>query len=425
MADLQIGRVGLASASGGDGLELKCTGWSQSGDEARVSGVIRGQSSLAAVKALRDQLNGYGPQNTDEPVVPVTWAQDSSVDGFYEVAGVDVSPEVTSRLGSPSEAGGNLAYTFEADLRRVPGWQAPIFEILSSGAVRTNGHGATGDPWVGFPLTTSASYWIASTTGAVTGSATTAAGTVVIFGQTSGDSLYGGSLYYYATAADFYKASCKIEWTPDSGTTWYTLTGCQLPNYPVGWRIGNHLVRATCDATGILTIAYYDGSSWESTNFIVYASAMAGNGLLADSPRVVSALRNSPEAASIRLTTDNNPYSTVDLSVRRGGTLIEGRVDYTPSTDNLGIYRTASENGTSITGGIEATAADANGNKYVMLSPDAITKDVAGTSGIYTTASASTFSFGVGPSNSDLAGGITVIEEYFAANNIRQRIVAR
>ena len=144
--NLTVGRAGLATTVGGDGLELVCDQWSQEGDEASVAGFIRRQSTVADAKALRDQLAGYGPLNTDELVVPVTWSEDSTRDGFYRVMSVDTSNELTGRLGSPSEAGGNLAYRFTADLVRVPNFQAPVWEKICAGATRSGG-AATGVTW--------------------------------------------------------------------------------------------------------------------------------------------------------------------------------------------------------------------------------------------------------------------------------------
>ena len=66
-AALTVGRVGIDVIAGG-GVELY-PDLSWDGDRLSFSGdLIAG--SAADARSLRAQLNGYGPHNTDEPIVP-------------------------------------------------------------------------------------------------------------------------------------------------------------------------------------------------------------------------------------------------------------------------------------------------------------------------------------------------------------------
>jgi hypothetical protein len=429
--DLQIGRAGLAAASGGDDLILRLmsdSGWEQEGDRATVRGVIRGRdfSTIADMKAARDQIQGYGPDNTDEPVIPVTSAQDSSRDGFYRVLRTSVDGEVTGRPLSTAEVHA-LAWPFRVELLRVPGWQAPLFEMISRGAARGGGGVASGDPWLAWPYDGTPSYRVGDWTGLQILDEQTSAGKVAVTATGSGlDYFYNGWLTFYCDPGKYFYGNCGVEYTTDGGTTWRTVVGRQIPNDPDGWRLTNRRTRISVsnNAAGTLQIGYYDGSQWETNDFVVSTSSASGGapGGTATNYDTVTILRNSPEAASVLLTSG---FVNVTLSIRRGGTLIEGHVNDPRGTFALGIWRTASEAGTSITGGIEATTAVA-GNKYVLLSPDAINKDVTGQSGIELTAVGSDFHFAAGVNNSAiLSGQITIQEQYFAANNSRQHVAAR
>jgi hypothetical protein len=75
MSVLQVGRFGLDS-------DVDVGTFAVQGDGARVT--ITGEiesSSVTIAKVLRQQLGGH-VDNQDEPFVPVTWSEDSTVDGF-------------------------------------------------------------------------------------------------------------------------------------------------------------------------------------------------------------------------------------------------------------------------------------------------------------------------------------------------------
>jgi hypothetical protein len=121
----------------------RCTGLrpaprfpARSGDRVVIRGSILA-ASLDELKARRQQLLGL-EGDVDDPIVPVTWSTDSTLDGFYRVAGVSVE-----QIGPSSVPRATFSVTLEA----ISGNTAPLVEIDASAVVRTNGVGITaGEP---------------------------------------------------------------------------------------------------------------------------------------------------------------------------------------------------------------------------------------------------------------------------------------
>lgn len=393
--NLTVGRAGLATTVGGDGLELVCDQWSQEGDEASVAGFIRRQSTVADAKALRDQLAGYGPLNTDELVVPVTWSEDSTRDGFYRVMSVDTSNELTGRLGSPSEAGGNLAYRFTADLSRVPNFQAPMWEKICAGATRSGG-AATGVTWASYPSTAT-----------LVQHANNGAGSVVTLEAELADVVftYHASTFYNETIlqtlapSTFYQVASKIERSVDNGTTFRTVTGKQILNDPTsGWRIGNGLVRVSYGTTLDVEMWNDGAGAWQSKSYKAVSNGVTATSL--GTPDAVTILRNAPEICSVRLSWSvlDTPRIVVycDLTIRQGQPWVEGYLStMAGATKALGVFRSATEAGTSFTGGIEATSDDGSSNKYrIHCKTTGVTKDTTN-GGAYLSSAGTNFPFAI------------------------------
>lgn len=413
---LTFGKIGLATSAGGDGLVVpEHYPAARDGDEVTIECDLY-ESTVADQKILRGQFLGYD-LNPDERVIPVTSTQDPTLDGFYRVQGVAVDDTVGTHIT------GGIGSKVVAELLKVPGWQAPRFEVLCDGADRGGGSVATGEFWVFGPSTSDA--WVSITTAAAAGRANFDGG---VFYDTAGSSPFSAEMYYAIDAPDFYRASVLLETTSDSGSTWRSLVGRQIDaDAEGGWRMSTQEVRLSTNTSGQLVVSWNGGTaaspSWESTTFV----------LTYDTPtdytefKKVTVLHNRPEVCSVRLTLEdstNRNGAYVDLTLRRGATFIEGNiVNPRAVTETFGIRRTASEAATSITGGIEATAADANGNKFTLLSPSTITKTTAGQSGIRLTSAARSLPFCVATVNT--FQGITLTQAYFATMNHRQQIVAR
>lgn len=390
-----VGRIGLATTAGGDGLELREVSWAQEGDAASVSGIIRQQSTLADVKALRDQIVGYGVENTDEPVVAVTSAEDSSRDGFYRVISAETSREITGRLGSATEAGGNLAYRFDLDLVRVPNFQAPVWEKICAGATRSGG-AATGVTWASYPST--ATLVQHANNGAASVVTLEAENADVVFTYHA-STFYNETILQTLAPGTFYQVAAKIERSVDNGTTYRTVVGKQILNDPTnGWRINNGLVRVSYGTT--LDVAMWnDGAgAWQSIAYKAVSNGVTATSL--GTPDSVIILRNAPEIVTVRLgwSVLDTPRIVVycDLTLRQGQPWVEGYLStMAGATKALGIFRAATEAGTSFTGGLEATSDDASSNKYrIHCKTTGVTKDTTN-GGAYLSSAGTNFPFAI------------------------------
>lgn len=430
MADFTLGRAGRATANGGDGIVLKLTeSPTRDGDEVSVRGEVRGseQASLGALRAAVAQLQGYGPQNTDEPRVPVTWAQDPSLDGFYEVISVDVGAEVSGRLSATADYR-TLVVPFSAKLVRVTSFEAPLVEVRVVGGLRANDHSITDlRGWVGLPPSSVLihGYQLAAGAGTDTGAGESHTGLVLFDNGIVPDEILRDDSVTFSTApSDTYDAAAKIEVTYDSGSTWHVVTGRQVDNLPTAFRISNDRIRVTHSATNVFTFSGYLGG-WESKNFQVTYNANSATSL--GTPASLTVLRNSPECCIIRLwmsAAGAGKGAYLDLKVSRGAWWLDAALG-SPTNVNtdFGVFRDASEAATDITGGIEATSADANGNKFQWYTPETVTTVTTGSSGFYSAGTA-VLPFGISY-NTLTSSTLSNVRAYFAAINHKQAITAR
>lgn len=365
----------------------------------------------AAGVALAQQLMGY--PNQDEQVVPFIYdatAVGGLLDGLYVVEGTDID---WTKLAAG-------LFSWSATLAAIPGKQAAILQVLCRGALRSNAHSITtaANPWVAIPGAAVALDFAHGDDG----SALTETGAVTYFIDSSGSGLYDSYVSYSVPVADFYDAACLLQYTTDSGSTWKTVVGRQILNDADGWRASNGRVRVSI-VTGDPRVEWWDSGSglWEATDFEIFYD---GSG--AWTPNTVTVLRNSPECVAVRvhLTHSTGRGTYWDLTVRRGATWVEGFASAIDS-DFWGLWRSASENGANITAGVEAAAANAAGNKFVMLTTVAKTNDISGVSGFDLNADATSMRFAFSPVNVGVDGADATSAHYFAAMRHRQRAVAR
>jgi hypothetical protein len=141
------------------------------------------------------------------------------------------------------------------------------------------------------------------------------------------------------------------------------------------WQIDNGLLRVRPAASGGIEVSAYDpeAADWKS----VKSHQFTVNGAALTTTPEFTVLRNGCEEVCVRLTYDQAPGRvTVDLSLRRGSRFVAGTMKR-HSAATLGVTRTAAEASTAITGGLRATAADADGNRAVMGSAKTATTTTA------------------------------------------------
>lgn len=433
---MTIGRVGL------DGVTLRSPNAAvgsvrQDGDRLTIRGTLAdpsGSLGLTSTKARAQRAQILGlVGNIDEDVIPVTDTENPHIDGYYAVIGTSVD--------DPEDPARQVYFPYTVDLLRLPGWQAPLFEVQCSGALRSNVHSITTSTalgWVGYPASASAVRFVrASAATAVTEYG--ASGNNVIGLYATGSNLYTETLLYSVAASDFYDCACEIRTgsrvasssAPDV-TDHRVVVGRQVPNLPTAWMISNDLVRVLPGPNnGEILIGQWQDSAHtpagaDSWTYKAYKVIKDGSGgTTTGDGDTITVLRNSPECVSVRIWFDHGSQvaSYTDFTVRRGSPVVEGCsvIIGTNATLAHGFGRFSTEATSSATGGIIATSDDANSNKFRIRSPQTVTAN--NTNGfIYLSSAAQRFAFGV---DTDFFSGLDVTDAYFAAMTHRQSVSVR
>lgn len=426
---LTIGRVVIAKSP---------RSLSYDGDGLQVAGKFYG-SSLTHAKVIRQQMLGLAG-NEDEPVVPVTWDGDTDLDGYYAVGGVNVTPVkgVTYQ---------QFGFDYAIQLERVQGgFAAPLCEVSTSIALRTNAHSITTSTGrVGVPAAAAFQRGVGGSGAAVVSTTqnprNSATGDVGAFGVTTTEESFA-AVSFTVAPTDFYDGAATIE--QSIGGTWYPVVGDQIGIVTGNaLRIGNGLVRMTYHTDGIMSTELWDGSVWESATSFELVGSVSDEWLPAGGWRV---LKNAADACSVQtaiIPTDQvNGLllpRTVSLHIERYRMLVEIAADglyfvwggSSTVAEDLKLQAATPTAASSLTGSLRQASNDANGHKWVMFSPSTTTNDTTnGSMTIAAPASALIGQFGLGWERDGTTGAAqydqTVMStEYFAALGTRQRVVAR
>jgi hypothetical protein len=322
-----------------------------------------GATSLNECKARIQQLSGL-VDNPDEPVIPFTCTADSTLDGFYRVRSMQIDP--LDRYTATGQC------RFSTTLERVLPYYRPTFETVVRTVLRTNSHGVTTPAGVAANWYTTGSYPIesdASTYISFTGSTTltTEDGSVIV--GTVAAPLAVTSWTTYTRPADFYKGMARIE--IQYGSTWYPIHGRQVPSGVGGnWRINNGYVRAypaQSTAKYGLKVETYRSGSWYGTEFTrcnIVASAVSSYSDLTGGvggygePTIVV---NSPSMVTVSLWLATQ--YPIMFTLRQADTWVEVTI---PTSAQSGMGPSSAIAGTAFTGGVRATANDANGLRNLL-----------------------------------------------------------
>lgn len=422
---------------------------SRQGDRVVVRGTIMA-TSTTDLQARRQQLLGLDG-DIDDPVVPVTWSSDSSLDGFYRVLSASVD-----QIGPASSARAAFSVTLEP----TPGYTAPLVEMDASAVVRTNACGATaGEPAaIGSAWHASASTYDSLTVGGtLVGARTGSDGVVYYAGQTAPFTRVTNA---FPSIAGRYSGTCRIE--VRYGGTWYTVVGQQVPASAAGnWRISNSLVRFTyatytgsAATVGGLQVEVWDGGAWRDTVTMKLgtwdgaaftdAAWVGGDGIGSTSVASgaieavpVRVLRNSPETVTIGFYKANTATQFLSLDM--------GAMFCTLTTRAIGTVQPFLRPvGTETAAGVGVgtiwstdparvrSTNDANGNRYwigYVQNAGGVTQNGGVRHGAnIATGTAVTFGIGVVLDGSSAAAGNTgldLAEQYVGQCAWRQRVVVR
>lgn len=352
------------------GLDIETTEidtWDMGGDRVQVSGEIY-CTSVAEALAARQQILGLA-DNDDEPMVPVAWVEDSSLDGIYEV--------VSSKVETAQMTLTNGVLPWSVVLRRPRGSASMVREQILTGAGRDGYFGVL-----------TPRYWTAvygdaafeSSTGSPTGStgsdrlpynATIQEKQAII----EHSSLADATVTSYAAATAHYYGAVTLR----TGSTLYAKVGRQIDNTPTDWEIDNGLVKvaAATSSADLCELQFYpsSGSALPTVTYTLTAGQFSGAWSdMALSAQVITCTRSSAEEVSIRLRGTN---FTVDISVRRGD---RGAVfTFRGVTRKYGIGFDATTACTVIDAnnkGVYVTTADADANKPILVGSNTVTRDL-------------------------------------------------
>lgn len=418
--NLTIGRFGLS-------VDVRSAWeWSESGPEVQVSGVTVGVTVDNAI-VLRQQLNGY-VDSPDEDFVPVTWADDPTVNGFYRVLSVSFDPledDFDTRAG---------VFGFEIRLRKVSGYAAPLFESVLLGALRVNAHSITSGTSVAYHALPdeSSAYDAGPATPDIDGRIAED-GTMLVYSGAS-NLFYDDKPSFHLPPADFYRNAATVKVGGN------VVVGREVANSPTSWEMSNGLIKVGSGASSsspTMILHFWKSGAWVTGR--TFSPALRGAssfGVFTGPPDTFTVLRNSPELAVVRLTYDSASAFTggiypvvLDIALRRGSRMAECRIS-TRGIEKWGVmFSPFGSTMTSLTGGGRETISG-NPDAIVVGSPNAHTLETGGPYGARLTTAGTRFDFGVGIGLAyATATGIetpqSLIYQYMAAQDEKVTVVAR
>jgi hypothetical protein len=411
MGALNVGRVGLdldmdhpASWDESRGLDER---------DLTVSGYLR-SDSVANTKILRTELLEQQGQ-----LIAVTYTLDSHFDGFYILGDVRIGTVISSYRYRG-------LFPYEIGLFRIGGESRVELQSNITGTVLENDHGLVEsevNPFLAPPIGHLAFDWdVAGLTGF---SRTTEDGAIICYtsnGDFSADATWGADpATYYSGSVDLY-VDDRLR------------SGLDVPN-STDWSVDNGLIRLTPEPgdTGRIQVECYDGA-WSSLKDFAFE---VGGSSKIDNFKYMSVARNSPESVIIRLVGQTGSVSrhVIDLHIRRGMPIVLGVWNSTYAATTMKVVRDTNEGSTAITPagasgdvGIRATSTDADGNRFILYSPQTHTNDT--TAGGVSVASTQIIKFAIGfeIGGSGATGADTAAElahQYFGYVGERVRAVWR
>ena len=350
MSTIKLGRAGVLSEVSYQQVDI-------TRGAIRVTGNVHVADATDMTYAV-EQISAL-VDNPDETFVPVIWGDyPAGWDGFYRV--LDVS------LGSTQPD----VWKLTADLERVQGFAAPLFEAIVLGGKRAGvGAGVTAQAWQGLPATV-----MGYENGVITPTVETVAtadGNLTLFTDPANE-LFDARVEFYLPPASWYVGAATL-------TIGGKLTvGTQVPNDPDGWVVSNGIIRLSGVAnSGEIKLEHWSGTAWVDNGSYWFGQYGGGaQPLLTAAPLAITVLRNDPACVTIRLAYDaasivtNARFAvTVDLSLRRGATSAE--VYLSTRGEYRWLVKTPITYAGAVAGGL-SVADPATGAAFALGSTDAI-----------------------------------------------------
>lgn len=377
-------------------------------------------------KARRQQLLGL-VGNVNEPIVPFTWSEDSTFDGWYAVADVTV-PSMEAYLAT--------AWTPDCRITLVPvrGHGNAAIETTVQAANRTNSHAITATPPVmGYRLPATVAEDNLGTLPTTTAINRIADNGQTIVALTATPSALTCTFRTVTTPALANTGACTVEIL--YGATWYPVIGRDIPLNTV-WRIGNGIIRLTSAngaTSGKLEIWDNGAGAYESINITHVTTGAVGPGIglgTGSAQPTMSILRNGPEMVIVKCSTFGTSSTDMTYTIKRADHMVTASWYTLSATAQYGVGFTSAVASTTIgTYGLRATANDANGNRCVFGVTTATTRDVVnGRINASTVQASGTMMIGVELAGSGAIAGNTaasLFDQFFSVVAFLQRVNPR
>ena len=301
------------------------------GDETTLSGWVEGDPAAVLRAAERARAQARDPlaeSLTPVVVVPCGLHRLPVETGYYRVVDVDMRFDAAVNADGDAEIG--------LTLQRVQGYAAPLFESVVVGSKRAfSAAGVTPLAWHAIPSAADGYE-----TGILTPTTTTVqtdSGPVQVFTDET-NHLFNSRPQWWLEPEDWYVGAAELH------VDGQLVVGRQTPNQPLGWRVGNGIIRAFSDIVGRVVIEWFNpsNSAWVRPSIgygpgtwqIGRTLAVANEHILLGAPHTLTVLRNDPAAVTIRCSYDAQAIVAgsrfvvnVDYSLRRGSSVLEVTLD--------------------------------------------------------------------------------------------------
>lgn len=290
---------------------------SASGGTVSIKGrVANAQPEVNA--AVRAVLQGM-IDDQDDPIIPVTFGADPSLDGFYRVT------SGTTEAGPGSLELGYWPFEIELDAGDNGGsW---IWSAVVQGGLRANFNGYTVGqcaPWYAFPAAANNVLWVDGNTD-TQALPDTDTGTIT---KRRHGTTFDGFASWMVHPSHHLDGAAVLEWRPAGAAGWWPIVGRRTPAAMAAWRIGNGLVRLTYEGGSALLFEVYRGSTygWEGRTFQLNDGFASIAGL--------AVLQNKPSEVRIDCPLADTWMGTrwVSFVVRRGDSWLRGSARATTIT---------------------------------------------------------------------------------------------
>ena len=364
MATLQVGRCFT------DADCAYCSDAQEGADGTlRVRGVLAG-TSLEQTNVARTNLRALTPGT----VLPITWAGDPDLDGFYEVVDVDTGY-------GPGGLAGLGAVPFQVQARRYGSTPETFWQSRFAGVNRN----ASASCFHAFPAGQPI-YTPAPAGGLITRATSDGTDCYVALGVVRTD-----RPTWEVRPAVFYRGAAYVKWPSVASGTRYLRQGLYIPaSLAADFELGNGIIRLipNAGATYGFILGTWDGAAWAQFDFsFTYGAGAFTTLALSNTTDRAAVLVNTPELVVVRweqtygVATGGRWHLT--LSIRRGSRFVGFRWGRTVN-GQLGATRTNADAATSGTNYIRDTGTGTNA--WLIGSTDTYTEDLT-QGGIYLTSS--------------------------------------